>query len=139
MPQGLLQNFAFAIGPDVGYGISLFCRSILMPLQENTYVSSCSRHYEFAERRRETQDVSAGRTHGSAPTEEPLGCAYLSGMFRRVVWVSSETIMGCIGNGLAHFAPQAAGLTKMFRDRTISPDPVGADLCVRPWWALQDC
>ena len=42
-------------------------------------------------------------------------------------------------NLTARFAPQAAGLPKMFRDRTISPNPVGADLCVRPWWAVRMC
>ena len=61
----------------------------------------------------------------------------------RIYWGSSMVFVGdrnsCIGNDLARFAPQAAGLTKMFRDRTISPDPVGADLCVRPWWAVRMC
>jgi len=35
-------------------------------------------------------DVSAGRTHGSAPTGKSFGCADLIGVVR----------MGCVGNGL---------------------------------------
>ena len=41
-------------------------------------MSARGRHYEFAERGREIEGVSAGRTHGSAPTVKYQGSAQTS-------------------------------------------------------------
>ena len=80
--------------------------------------------------------VPAGRTHGSAPTGGIRLCGFHWGVAKGSVGLAGDR-NGLYRDDFDRSALKAAGLPKISRFRTISPKAVGADPCVRPWWAVR--